>query len=201
MEKKMNKTYDYSAFAPTDNPVCDWQTNTDPQVIIKTQPEQDLSEFVGKHIIYTYANGWHYEYYFRNETMGDYRISSGLVAGRWTTHQKLMVVNLGHGTFKVAWIEPTGSACCLDINFKERWLHGFFGMAQWIMKTPEVTAVHQNLHIPTMRENRDKGPLYPLFVNFDFAEITFMEDCGRDNDDVINCAPSDLPEGYLNRRN
>jgi phenolic acid decarboxylase len=40
-------------------------------------------------------------------------------------------------------------------------------------------------------------------VQFDnnFAEITFQEDCGRDNDEVIVCAASELPEGYIDRRN
>ncbi|MER7841120.1 phenolic acid decarboxylase [Streptomyces sp. NPDC096040] len=30
--------------------------------------EQDLSPFVGNHFIYTYANGWRYEWYACNET-------------------------------------------------------------------------------------------------------------------------------------
>ena len=197
----MSKVYDYSAFKPTDHPVCDWQDNPDPLEIIKTQPDQDFSELVGKHIIYTYANGWQYEYYFRNESEGDYRIGSGMVAGRWTTNQKLLISNMGHGTYKVAWVEPTGTVCSLDINFRERWLHGFFGLAQWINNSPELSTVHQNLHLKEMREHRDNGPLYPLFVQFDFAEITFMEDCGRDNDDVISCGPGELPAGYLERKN
>lgn len=197
----MPKVYDYSAFKPTNHPVCDWQMNPAPQAMIKTQPDQDLSEFVGKHIIYTYANGWQYEYYFRNESLGDYRIHSGSVANRWTTHQKLMVVNVGHGTYKFAWVEPTGSVCCLDVNFKERWIHGFFGLSQWINKDPSLSVLHQNEHLDAMRKHRDEGPLYPLMVNWDFAEITFIEDCGRDRDDVINCDPSELPAGYTDRRN
>ena len=52
-----------------------------------------------------------------------------------------------------------------------------------------------------MREGRDKGPQHHMVVNWDWAEITFMRDCGRDNDDVIACTPSDLPDGYLDRRN
>jgi phenolic acid decarboxylase len=124
-----------------------------------------------------------------------------MVAGRWTTNQKLMISNMGHGTYKVAWVEPNGTVCSLDINFRERWLHGFFGLAQWINRAPELSIVHQNLHLKEMRGHRDNGPLYPLLVQFDFAEITFIEDCGRDNDDVINCGPSELPEGYLERKN
>ncbi len=194
---------DYSNWAPSDNPVCDWQDNTDPQVRVKTQPPEsdDLSEIVGKHVIYTYANGWHYEFYFRNEELGDYRIASGIVAERWTTHQRLLTTNLGDGNYKVAWCEPTGSVCVLNFNFRKRFIHGFFSMAQWITKNPELTTVHQNEHLAMQRQHRDKGPELPLVVNWDYAEITFIEDCGPDNDDVINCAPSELPTGYLDRRN
>ena len=66
-----------------------------PTTPIKPQPDQDLSGLVGKHIIYTYANGWHYEYYFRNENAGDYRIASGMVADRWMINQRLLINNLG----------------------------------------------------------------------------------------------------------
>ncbi len=40
---------DYSSWQPTDNPVCDWQDNTDPQQPVKTEPPEanDLSEIVG----------------------------------------------------------------------------------------------------------------------------------------------------------
>ncbi|NES76515.1 MAG: hypothetical protein F6K08_06080 [Okeania sp. SIO1H6] len=45
-----------------------------------------------------------------------------------------------------------------------------------------------------MREYRDKGVQHPMEVNWDFVEITYMEDGGSDNDDVIVFAPSELPE-------
>lgn len=35
----------------------------------------------------------------------------------------------------------------------------------------------------------------------EFATITFLEDCGENNDLVINCAPSELPKEYGLRRN
>lgn len=192
---------DKSVLTPSNSPLCDWQMDTSPVQKVETQPDQDLSELVGKHIIYTYANGWHYEYYFRNESTGDYRIASGMVGGRWTTHQKLMVANLGHGTFKVAWNEPTGTTCSLDINFRERWLHGMIVFPQWIAQNPAGSVCHQNPHVDKMRGQRDAGPIYPMFVDYNFAQITFVEDCGRDNDDVIKCAASELPDGYLDRRN
>jgi phenolic acid decarboxylase len=52
-----------------------------------------------------------------------------------------------------------------------------------------------------MRQYRDAGPTYPILVVDEFAEITFVEDCGRDDESVIACAPEDLPPGYAARRN
>jgi phenolic acid decarboxylase len=43
---------------------------------------KDLDEFLGGHFIYTYANGWNYEMYVKNEHTIDYRIHSGMVGGR-----------------------------------------------------------------------------------------------------------------------
>ena len=59
-------------------------------------PKQDFSIILGKHIIYTYENGWQYEYYFKSETEGHYRIFSGSVAGRWVTDRKYHLANIGH---------------------------------------------------------------------------------------------------------
>ncbi len=40
---------------------------------------QDVKEFVGSHMIYTYENGWEYEIYIKNDHTIDYRIHSGMV--------------------------------------------------------------------------------------------------------------------------
>ncbi|WP_321381274.1 phenolic acid decarboxylase [Rhizobium sp.] len=42
---------------------------------------------------------------------------------------------------------------------------------------------------------------YPRFVADEFAEITFVEDCGLNNEEVISCPPDQLPAGYADRRN
>lgn len=34
-------------------------------------------------MIYTYENGWEYEFYVKNQNTVDYRIHSGMVGGRW----------------------------------------------------------------------------------------------------------------------
>lgn len=61
----------------------------------------DLSAFTGTHFVYTYDNGWKYEWYGRNDTTGDYRIHQGLVDGRWVTHQKMHAVQFAPGIYKV----------------------------------------------------------------------------------------------------
>ncbi|OYX75594.1 MAG: hypothetical protein B7Y95_02250 [Rhizobiales bacterium 32-66-11] len=38
-------------------------------------------------------------------------------------------------------------------------------------------------------------------IIYTYADITFVEDCGRDDESVIACAPEDLPAGYATRRN
>ena len=49
---------------------------------------KDLSDFLGTHFIYTYDNGWEYEWYAKNDHTVDYRIHGGMVAGRWVKDQK-----------------------------------------------------------------------------------------------------------------
>ena len=53
---------------------------------------KDLDEFLGGHFIYTYANGWNYEMYVKNEDTIDYRIHTGMVGGRWVRNQKVHIV-------------------------------------------------------------------------------------------------------------
>ncbi|WP_204266604.1 phenolic acid decarboxylase, partial [Escherichia coli] len=51
-------------------------------------------------------------------------------------------------------------------------------------------------HIPLMNSYRDAGPAYPTEVIDEFATITFIRDCGADNDEVINCPASELPADF-----
>ena len=37
-----------------------------------------LADFVGTHFIYTYDNGWEYEWYCKNDHTVDYRIHGGI---------------------------------------------------------------------------------------------------------------------------
>ena len=56
-----------------------------------------LENFVGTHFIYTYDNGWEYEWYCKNDHTVDYRIHGGMVAGRWVKDQEAHINLLTDG--------------------------------------------------------------------------------------------------------
>ncbi|MFD2174723.1 phenolic acid decarboxylase [Rhodobacter lacus] len=165
-----------------------------------TKPEE-LTSFVGKHLIYTYDNGWQYELYVKNARTIDYRIHSGMVGGRWVRDQEVHIVRLAPDVFKISWDEPTGTAVSVAVNLTSRQLHGVIFFPAWIGETPEKTVCFQNEHLDEMRAYRDAGPTYPRLVIDEFATVTFVEDCGADDETVVACAPSELPAGYAARRN
>lgn len=73
-----------------------------------------LDDFLGTHFIYTYDNGWEYEWYAKNDHTVDYRIHGGMVAGRWVKDQPAHIHQLTEGIYKIAWTEPTGTDVALD---------------------------------------------------------------------------------------
>lgn len=165
-----------------------------------TKPDE-IAGFIGTHLIYTYENGWQYEVYIKNERTMDYRIHSGMVGGRWVRDQEVHLVRLADDVCKISWDEPTGTSVSIAINLAERRLHGVIFFPQWVAQAPEKTVCFQNDHLDRMRALRDAGPTYPKLVIDEFASITFAENCGRDNEEVISCPPAELPEGYAARRN
>lgn len=46
-----------------------------------TKEFKTLDDFLGTHFIYTYDNGWEYEWYAKNDHTVDYRIHGGMVGG------------------------------------------------------------------------------------------------------------------------
>lgn len=161
---------------------------------------KDLSDFVGTHFIYTYANGWEYEWYCKNENTVDYRIHSGMVGGRWVRDQKADIVKLTDGVFKVTWTEPTGTDVALDFMPNDKKLHGVIFFPHWVHEHPEITVCYQNEHIPLMEESRIKYETYPKLVVPEFGQITYIGHAGVNNEDVICEAPyagmtDDIREG------
>lgn len=162
---------------------------------------RDVSGIVGRHLMYRYENGWQYELYVKNAETIDYRIHSGLVAGRWVKGQSVELVQLGDRKYKLSWTEPTGTSVSLAIDLSVRRLHGVIFFPQWVHANPEKTVCFQNDFLDEMRRNRDHGPTYPIVVVDKFAHIHFVEDCGSNDEQVICAPPSQLPAGYLDREN
>lgn len=158
--------------------------------------KHDLSDFTGKHLVYTYDNGWNYEIYIKNENKVDYRIHSGLVGNRWVKDQQAYIVRVGRNIYKVSWTEPTGTDVSLIANLEDKLFHGTIYFPRWVMNNPEKTVCFQNEHLTEMARFREQGPAYPTEVIDEFATITFIRDCGLDNDDVIACAASELPKNF-----
>jgi len=160
-----------------------------------TKPDE-LETFLGKHFIYTYDNGWKYELYIKNAYTIDYRIHSGMVGGRWVRNQRAHMVRLAPGVVKISWDEPTGTCVSVALNLEEQKVHGVIFFPRWVAENPGKTVCFQNEHIEEMIRLRDVGPTYPKLVIDEFAKITFVEDRGVDNEDVVNCAPDRLSNGY-----
>nr|AQY75547.1 phenolic acid decarboxylase [Conocephalum japonicum] len=152
---------------------------------------QDISNITGKHLVYSYENGWLCEIYVKNATTLDYRIHSGIVANRWVKDQEINVVQLpGKDLFKVSWAEPTGTAVSLCINLEARQHHGVVFFPEWISTNAAKTARFQNDHLDEMRRLRDAGPIYPIYVVDEFAEMVQAEDVGMDDNQLISVSPS-----------
>lgn len=158
--------------------------------------KEDLSGLVGKHVVYTYDNGWNYELYVKNATTLDYRIHSGIVGDRWVKSQHAYIVRVAKEVYKISWTEPTGTDVSLIVNLADKVFHGTIFFPRWVINHPERTVCFQNDHIPQMEAYRDAGPAYPTEVIDEFATITFVRDCGADNEEVINCAASELPSNF-----
>lgn len=158
--------------------------------------KHDLSELVGKHLVYTYDNGWNYEIYVKNSTTMDYRIHSGIVGNRWVKDQQVYIVQVAKAVFKISWTEPTGTDVSLIINLEDKIFHGTIFFPRWVINNPEKTVCFQNDHIAQMQAYRDAGPAYPTEVIDEFATITFIRDCGENREDIINCPASELPADF-----
>lgn len=148
-----------------------------------------MDKFISDHMIYTYENGWEYEIYIKNEDTIDYRIHSGMVGGRWVRDQKVNLAKLVENVYKVSWTEPTGTDVSLNFMPEEKRMHGIIFFPKWVHEHPEITVRYQNDFIPLMEESREKYETYPKYVVPEFADITFIENAGVNNEQLISQAP------------
>jgi len=150
-----------------------------------------MKDFVGSHLIYIFENGWEYELYVKNEDTVDYRIHSGMVAGRWVKDQKIDLIKLTEGVFKLSWTEPTGSDVVVNVMPEINRIHGMIFFPRWVKEHPEITVCYQNDHIDLMHESRYKFETYPKELVSKMGEIIFTENAGLNNEKVISKAPYD----------
>lgn len=150
-----------------------------------------MNNLLGAHFIYEYENSWKYELYFKNANTIDYRIHSGMVAGRWVKNQKADIIKLTKGVYKLSWTEPTGTDVVVNLMPEENRLHGMIFFPKWVEEHPEITVCYQNDHIDLMHESREKYETYPKQLVGEFANIIFAENAGLDNEEIICCAPYD----------
>jgi phenolic acid decarboxylase len=174
--------------------------STDGDSFNSTKPDE-IKQFVGKHFIYTYDNGWHYETYIKNAYFADFRIHSGLLAGRWVTDTKMHLVRITDDICKMSWSEPTGTCVSLMFDIAQRRMHGTIFFPQWIKQHPKEAIVYENAHDKEIQAFRNAGPTYPTMTVDEFAKITFMEDRGENDTTVIACSSKDLPPGFADRKN
>lgn len=150
-----------------------------------------LNDFIGSHMIYTYDNGWEYEMYVKNENTIDYRIHSGMVAGRWVKNQQADIVQIIAGVYKISWTEPTGTDVSLNFVPDQNIMHGVIFFPKWVHERPDITVCYQNDYIDLMETSRKKYDTYPKYVVPEFANITYVGQPGINNEQVVSEAPYD----------
>ncbi|UYA62494.1 Phenolic acid decarboxylase [Pectobacterium sp. F1-1] len=108
----------------------------------------------------------------------------------------MYIVQVAREVYKISWTEPTGTDVSLIVNMADKLFHGTIFFPRWIINNPEKTVCFQNEHIAEMEAYREAGPAYPTEVIDEFATITFIRDCGENNNEVINCPASKLPADF-----
>ncbi|KAH7424770.1 hypothetical protein KP509_11G023300 [Ceratopteris richardii] len=161
------------------------------------EPASDLSGILGKHIIYTYSNGWEYEMYYKNSDTVDYKVRSGSVGGRVVKGQKVSIRQLQTAlpsekveasesemsSYMISWVEPTGTSVVQVLNLNRREVRTVILFPDWVVKE---TVCFQNEHLDLMRSYRDQGPTYPIHPKIMLGRLHFIEHCTLDNEHVIN---------------
>ncbi len=115
--------------------------------------------------------------------------------------QEAHIVRQSNEVFKISWHEPTGTN--VSVNGEPRRATHARGN---LLSTVDRARTAEDRRLPERSSRIDaavsgRWPDLSIVLVDEFATITFIEDCGRDNEDVIACGPSDLPPGYAARRN
>ncbi|KAH7295992.1 hypothetical protein KP509_26G002600 [Ceratopteris richardii] len=157
------------------------------------EPVSDLSGLLGKHIMYTYTNGWSYELYYKNSETIDYHVRSGPIQGRMVKGQKATIKRFktarrSHGSpvYMVSWVEPTGTCVTQVLNVHDLEVNTTIFFPDWVMKEPQKTVCFLNDHLDEIHGYRNRGPTYPIHPKVMFGKMFFVEDCPLNDENIIN---------------
>ena len=96
-------------------------------------PQEEFeNEVKNKHFVYTYSNGWDYEFYVPNDERIVYKISGGPMAGR-LNYQTAYYQRIRKNLWQMNWLEETGTivSLVLDIDMKTVTTFIAFSKGHW----------------------------------------------------------------------
>ena len=90
---------------------------------------EDLSEIIGKHIVYKYGELGVYEAYFQSDQLFVYSIHGGPMKGR-SNYQKAYYQKIREHIYNVSWIEETGTIVTITVDLELKKVHCFIAFSQ-----------------------------------------------------------------------
>lgn len=131
-------------FYPKYNPTIGVAANEVPQ-------KEFEEEILNKNFVYTYDNGWDYQFYVPNSERVIYKISGGPMAGR-SNFQTAFYQRVSKNIWQVNWLEETGTivSLVLDINNKKITTLISFSQGHW--ENPEIAHGEKTKNLDQWRE-------------------------------------------------
>ncbi|KAL2612514.1 hypothetical protein R1flu_024206 [Riccia fluitans] len=156
---------------------------------------RDPINLVGKHLGFTYRNGWQHELYVRTASSIDYRIRSRL-GSTWhsSDDQDASISRLiGPNRYIVSWTDvSSGISTSLTLDVDRLELHGVHFLPQWILTNIEelqlslsstaesghrIVSSSPNSSENSVTDSRDAGNTYPLHHVVESTSFSLVEDC------------------------
>uniref|UniRef100_A0A060TDE6 ARAD1D43120p n=1 Tax=Blastobotrys adeninivorans TaxID=409370 RepID=A0A060TDE6_BLAAD len=114
------------------------------------QPEFD-EELRNKHIVYTYDNGWTYEFHIPNEYRYVYKIHGGPMAGR-INYQNTYYQRIRKNVWQVNWLEETGTVVSFVLDLEEKRITTLMAFSQGHWENPEAAHGFKNEKLADWRQ-------------------------------------------------
>ncbi|OWZ33175.1 phenolic acid decarboxylase [Cryptococcus neoformans c45] len=96
-----------------------------------------LSDIVNKHLIYTYDNGWKYEFWLKSERRIVYAIHGGPMNGR-KNYQTCAVQEVRTGEiFQISWVEETSTVVSIIVDLPQKRIITYMAFSRGHWDYPE----------------------------------------------------------------